>query len=409
MSTHPIHVFSEIGKLKKVMLHRPGKELENLMPDHLERLLFDDIPFLEDAQKEHDAFADALRKEGIEVLYLEKLTAESLTSPEIRNEFIEEYLNEANIRGAQTKVAIRDILHGIEDNLELVEKTMAGFQKAELPEIPEEAKGLTDLVESDYPFAIDPMPNLYFTRDPFATIGNAVSLNHMYSDTRNRETLYGKYIFKHHPVYGGNVELVYNREETTRIEGGDELVLSKDVLAVGISQRTDAASIEKLLVNIFKKNVGFKKVIAFEFANNRKFMHLDTVFTMVDYDKFTIHPEIEGDLRVYSVTYENEKLHITEEKGDLAELLAKNLGIDKVHLIRCGGGNTVAGAREQWNDGSNTLTIAPGVVVVYDRNVVTNKILEEYGLRLIKIRGSELVRGRGGPRCMSMPFEREEL
>ncbi|WP_117283014.1 arginine deiminase [Streptococcus intermedius] len=409
MSTHPIHVFSEIGKLKKVMLHRPGKELENLMPDHLERLLFDDIPFLEDAQKEHDAFADALRKEGIEVLYLEKLTAESLTSPEIRNEFIEEYLNEANIRGAQTKVAIRDILHGIEDNLELVEKTMAGFQKAELPEIPEEAKGLTDLVESDYPFAIDPMPNLYFTRDPFATIGNAVSLNHMYSDTRNRETLYGKYIFKHHPVYGGNVELVYNREETTRIEGGDELVLSKDVLAVGISQRTDAVSIEKLLVNIFKKNVGFKKVIAFEFANNRKFMHLDTVFTMVDYDKFTIHPEIEGDLRVYSVTYENEKLHITEEKGDLAELLAKNLGIDKVHLIRCGGGNTVAAAREQWNDGSNTLTIAPGVVVVYDRNVVTNKILEEYGLRLIKIRGSELVRGRGGPRCMSMPFEREEL
>ena len=403
MSTHPIHVFSEIGKLKKVMLHRPGKELENLMPDHLERLLFDDIPFLEDAQKEHDAFADALRKEGTEVLYLEKLTAESLTSPEIRNEFIEEYLNEANIRGAQTKVAIRDILHGIEDNLELVEKTMAGFQKAELPEIPEEAKGLTDLVESDYPFAIDPMPNLYFTRDPFATIGNAVSLNHMYSDTRNRETLYGKYIFKHHPVYGGNVELVYNREETTRIEGGDELVLSKDVLAVGISQRTDAASIEKLLVNIFKKNVGFKKVIAFEFANNRKFMHLDTVFTMVDYDKFTIHPEIEGDLRVYSVTYENEKLHITEEKGDLAELLAKNLGIDKVHLIRCGGGNTVAAAREQWNDGSNTLTIAPGVVVVYDRNVVTNKILEEYGLRLIK------VRGRGGPRCMSMPFEREEL
>ncbi|WP_308689372.1 arginine deiminase [uncultured Streptococcus sp.] len=409
MSTHPIHVFSEIGKLKKVMLHRPGKELENLMPDHLERLLFDDIPFLEDAQKEHDAFADALRKEGIEVLYLEKLAAESLTSPEIRNEFIEEYLNEANIRGAQTKVAIRDILHGIEDNLELVEKTMAGFQKAELPEIPADAKGLTDLVESDYPFAIDPMPNLYFTRDPFATIGNAVSLNHMYSDTRNRETLYGKYIFKHHPVYGGNVELVYNREETTRIEGGDELVLSKDVLAVGISQRTDAASIEKLLVNIFKKNVGFKKVIAFEFANNRKFMHLDTVFTMVDYDKFTIHPEIEGDLRVYSVTYENKKLHIAEEKGDLAELLAKNLGIDKVHLIRCGGGNTVAAAREQWNDGSNTLTIAPGVVVVYDRNVVTNKILEEYGLRLIKIRGSELVRGRGGPRCMSMPFEREEL
>ena len=268
---------------------------------------------------------------------------------------------------------------------------------------------MTDLVESDYPFAIDPMTNLYFTRDPFATIGNAVSLNHMYADTRNRETLYGKYIFKYHPVYGGKVELVYNREEDTRIEGGDELVLSKDVLAVGISQRTDAASIEKLLVNIFKKNVGFKKVLAFEFANNRKFMHLDTVFTMVDYDKFTIHPEIQGNLRVFSVTYENEALKIVEEKGDLAELLAENLGVEKVTLIPCGDGNVVAAAREQWNDGSNTLTIAPGVVVVYDRNTVTNKKLEEYGLRLIKIRGSELVRGRGGPRCMSMPFEREEI
>ncbi|CON58482.1 arginine deiminase [Streptococcus pneumoniae] len=473
MSSHPIQVFSEIGKLKKVMLHRPGKELENLLPDYLERLLFDDIPFLEDAQKEHDAFAQALRDEGIEVLYLEQLAAESLTSPEIRDQFIEEYLDEANIRDRQTKVAIRELLHGIKDNQELVEKTMAGIQKVELPEIPDEAKDLTDLVESEYPFAIDPMPNLYFTRDPFATIGNAVSLNHMFADTRNRETLYGKYIFKYHPIYGGKVDLVYNREEDTRIEGGDELVLSKDVLAatignavslnhmfadtrnretlygkyifkyhpiyggkvdlvynreedtrieggdelvlskdvlaVGISQRTDAASIEKLLVNIFKKNVGFKKVLAFEFANNRKFMHLDTVFTMVDYDKFTIHPEIEGDLHVYSVTYENEKLKIVEEKGDLAELLAQNLGVEKVHLIRCGGGNIVAAAREQWNDGSNTLTIAPGVVVVYDRNTVTNKILEEYGLRLIKIRGSELVRGRGGPRCMSMPFEREEV
>ena len=169
------------------------------MPDYLERLHFDDIPFLEDAQKEHDNFAQALRNEGIEVLYLEKLAAESLTTPEIREQFIEEYLDEANIRGRQTKNAIREILRGIEDNQELVEKTMAGFQKAELPEIPEADKGLTDLVEFDYPFAIDPMTNLYFTRDPFATIGNAVSLNHMYADTRNRETLYGKYIFKYHP------------------------------------------------------------------------------------------------------------------------------------------------------------------------------------------------------------------
>ncbi len=176
--------------------------------------------------------------------------------------------------------------------------------KAELPEIPDEAKGLTDLVESDYPFAIDPMPNLYFTRDPFATIGNAVSLNHMFADTVTVNTLTVNKVPNTTQNAAGKVELVYNREEDTRIEGGDELVLSKDVLAVGISQRTDAASIEKLLVNIFKKNVGFKKVLAFDFANNRKFMHLDTVFTMVDYDKFTIQSK--ATFRVYSVTYENE-------------------------------------------------------------------------------------------------------
>lgn len=404
----PIHVFSEIGNLKKVMLHRPGKELENLMPDYLERLLFDDIPFLEGAQKEHDEFANALRAEGVEVVYLEDLAAESLTSLEIKEAFIDEYLEEANIRGKQTKEAIRQMLLAIEDNRELIDRTMAGIQKSELPPI--ENKGLTDLVESEYPFAIDPMPNLYFTRDPFATMGHGVSLNRMYSETRNRETLYAKYIFKYHPDYrDADVPLVYTRDETTRIEGGDELVLSKDVLAVGISQRTDAASIEKLMHNIFDKNLGFKKVLAFEFANNRKFMHLDTVFTMVDYDKFTIHPEIEGDLRVFSVTSENGELQIVEENDSLENILASNLGLDSVTLIRCGAGNIVAAGREQWNDGSNTLTIAPGVAVVYERNTITNKKLEEYGIRLIKIRGSELVRGRGGPRCMSMPLVREDL
>lgn len=406
----PIKVFSEIGRLKKVMLHRPGKELENLMPDYLERMLFDDIPFLEEAQREHDEFAQKLRDEGVEVLYLEQLAAESLINDEVRQAFIDEYIEEANIRGRATKKAVKALLEAIEDPKELIDKTMAGVQKAELPALTDEERGLTDLVESDYPFAVDPMPNLYFTRDPFATMGHGVSLNHMYAETRNRETLYGKYIFQHHPIYGGNkVPMVYSRDETTRIEGGDELVLSKDVLAVGISQRTDAASIEKLLVNIFEKNLGFKKVLAFEFANNRKFMHLDTVFTMVDFDKFTIHPEIEGDLKVYAVTYEDGQLHIEQEFGELDKVLADALGVESVDLIRCGGDSLVAAGREQWNDGSNTLTVAPGVVVVYKRNTITNAILESKGLRLIKIGGSELVRGRGGPRCMSMPFEREDI
>ena len=254
------------------------------------------------------------------------------------------------------------------------------------------------------------MPNLYFTRDPFATMANGVSLNHMYADTRNRETIYGKYIFTYHPVYGnGKVPFFYNRTEDTRIEGGDELVLSKEVLAVGISQRTDARSIEKIAHKLFAET-DFKQVLAFVIGENRKFMHLDTVFTHIDYDKFTIHPEIQGGLKVFSITKgENGALNIELTEDKLENVLAKALGLPSVTLIPCGGGDPVEAAREQWNDGSNTLTIAPGEVVVYDRNVVTNAILEQYGIKLHKIRGSELVRGRGGPRCMSMPFEREDL
>ncbi|EFR31841.1 arginine deiminase [Eremococcus coleocola] len=408
MTERPIRVFSEIGKLKKVVLHRPGKELENLVPDFLPRLLFDDIPFLEDAQKEHDAFADALRENGVEVLYLERLVADAIDAADVKEQFVDEWLAETGVQSDAMLKALKDHLLAIPDTFDMVLKTMEGFRKTEMPDV--SGTSLSDKYETDYPFIVDPMPNLYFTRDPFATMAHGVTLNHMYSETRNRETLYGKYIFDHHPEYGnGAVDRFYNREEATRIEGGDELVLSKDVLAVGISQRTDARSIEKLANRLFKET-GFKRILAFLIGENRKFMHLDTVFTMVDYDKFTIHPEIEGGLKVWDLTpNEDGTVNIVEREDQLDVILQDALGVEKVHLIRCGGGDPVAAAREQWNDGSNTLTIAPGVVVVYDRNTVTNKVLEEYGLKLIKLRGSELVRGRGGPRCMSMPLYREDI
>lgn len=404
----PINVFSEIGTLKTVMLHRPGKELENLMPDYLESLLFDDIPFLEQAQKEHDYFAEILRNKGTEVLYLEKLAAEAIANEGIKEAFVDEYIAEANIRSAYSKEFLKEYLLSIKDPLELIEKSMAGFQKAEFSL--SEQHGLTDMVDSDYPFLVDPMPNLYFTRDPFATIGHGVSLNKMYAVTRRRETLYGKYVFQYHPMFRtADVPMLYSRDENTRIEGGDELVLSSKVLAVGMSQRTDIASIEKLARNVFKEDMGFEKVLAFDIGEERKFMHLDTVFTMVDYDKFTIHPEIEGDLTIYTISNGANGLEFTKETDTLENILCKYLELDHVELIRCGGGNLTAAAREQWNDGSNTLTIAPGEVVVYDRNTITNKKLEEAGVKLNYMPGSELVRGRGGPRCMSMPFDRENL
>ncbi|MCO8286988.1 arginine deiminase [Tetragenococcus halophilus] len=405
----PINVFSEIGLLKTVMLHRPGKELGNLMPDYLKRLLFDDIPFLEQAQKEHDYFAEILRKKEIEVLYLEDLAADSLKNEKIRAQFINQYLAEAHIHSQKLREKVKIMLSEIADNRELIDKTIAGIQKVELAGYT--AESLSDMIESDYPFIIDPMPNLYFTRDNFATIGNGISLNHMYSATRQRETIYGEYIFAYHPRFARKkVPKVYDRNETTRIEGGDELVLSNNVLAVGISQRTDAASIEKLAKNIFTKNLGFNCVLAFNIGEFRKFMHLDTVFTMVDYDKFTIHPEIEGMLEVYSIRPKsNGEIKITKEEDSLERILAKYLQRDSVQLIRCGDGNRAAAAREQWNDGSNTLTIAPGEVVVYDRNTVTNEALKKAGIKLNYVPGGELVRGRGGPRCMSMPLYRENL
>lgn len=404
----PIHVNSEIGKLKKVMVHRPGKEMENLMPDYLDRLLFDDIPYLKGAQEEHDTFVKALEDEGVEVVYVEKLTAEALDAGNAKEEFVDQWISESGIVSEDVKEVVKKQLLDL-DTFDMVLKTMEGFRKTEV-DSDHFSNSLADLLESEYPFLVDPMPNLYFTRDPFATMANGVTINQMFAETRNRETIYGDFIFKYHPEYKENVDKFYARDEEDRIEGGDELVLSKDVLAIGISQRTDSRAIETLARRVFKEDA-FKEILGFDIGQHRKFMHLDTVFTMVDYDKFTIHPEIEAGLRVMSIKPDGNGDIVIEEKEshNLAEVLAEALGLDEVTLIPCGGGGLVDSAREQWNDGSNTLTIAPGVVVVYDRNTITNALLKEHGLKLIELPGSELVRGRGGPRCMSMPLYREDL
>lgn len=403
-----IHVYSEIGRLKTVILHRPGKEIENLTPNSLERLLFDDIPFLDVAIEEHDAFAKILRDNGVEVLYLEKLAAEAITSDEIKNEFVDEFIKESRIEGEVKKELIKDLLMSIDNNYEMVLKMMEGIKKSEIPDF--KKTSLSDMVESNNPFIVDAMPNLYFTRDPSSNVGRGVSINKMRKVTRDRETIFTKYIVKYHPRFKDkDVPIWYDSAESTTLEGGDILVLSKDVLAIGISERTDAESIEKFANRIFADGESFKKILALKIPNKRAFMHLDTVFTMVDYDKFTIHPEIEGPLTVYSLTKNKDKVDIKKETLELDKVLAEALNLEKVTLIRCGGNDPIAGAREQWNDGANTLAIAPGEVIVYSRNKVTNKLLEENGVKLHIMPSSELSRGRGGPRCMSMPLFREDI
>ena len=402
-----IHNTSEIGRLKKVLLHRPGKELENLMPEYLERLLFDDIPYLKEAQREHDAFADCLRGQGVEVVYLTDLVAESLTGPEVRQELIRQYLAEANVADARTRESLEAYFDALPDK-EMVSAMMAGVRKSQLRTGQARLGDYVSATEDDYPFAVDPLPNLYFTRDPFATIGTGVSIHWMHTVTRNRETLFGKFIFEHHPVYR-HAPRWYDRGETSSLEGGDILVLSPQVLAVGISQRTEEDSIDALAETVLTQSKTFRKLLAFNIPKSRSFMHLDTVFTMVDYDKFTVHPNILQQITVFVMELdENHKMKIRQEDGRLEDILKEHLELDHVTLIPCGQGSEIDAAREQWSDGSNTLAIAPGEVVVYSRNYVTNRSLEEAGVRIHTIPSAELSRGRGGPRCMSMPLWRED-
>jgi len=403
-----INVKSETGKLKKVLLHRPGIELEQLTPEALESLLFDDIPYLKVAQKEHDTFAKVLTDNDVEVVYLSKLIAETLDlSNTIKCEFINEFINKSDNSIAHTyKKELISYLLDYENNHDLILSLMGGIKANQFEK--KDRNPLSSLLnDSRTSFALDPIPNLYFTRDPFASIGNGVSINKMYSKTR-RETIFGKYIFKYHPNYIDTPQY-YSNELAHNIEGGDILNISEELLLIGLSQRTSPEAVEKLAHNLFENPTSnVKKIIALDIPNIRAYMHLDTVFTQVDINKFVIHPNILDNLRLFIITPNNNNcLQVVEHFKGLKSLLSEQLNRDDIELISCGGNDYIASAREQWNDGSNTLCIAPRKAIVYDRNIITNKILHDFGIETLEIPSSELSRGRGGPRCMSMPLIRE--
>lgn len=406
----PIHVYSEIGKLKTVMLHRPGKELENLAPDILHRMLIDDIPYLKIAQEEHDAFAHVLRQQGIKVLYLEDLLAESLTDEKVRRAFLDQLLDESSIKK-------QDPLHQLLLNYlqelptkEMVKTVIAGIRKSA---IHNSTPSLADLAEDpDYPFYLDPMPNVYFTRDQQAAIGSGMTINRMTFRARRRESLFMETILKNHPDFkNATIPVWRDRYHHGRLEGGDELVLNNHVLAVGISQRTSATAITDLAHNLFGHS-SYDTILAIKIPHNHAMMHLDTVFTMINYDQFTVHPFIldkAGKIDIYVLQPDDHNGVKITEKNDLVQVLKENLHLSELDLIPTGGGDPIAALREQWNDGSNTLAIAPGEVVTYDRNYVSNDLLRKHGIIVHEIRSSELSRGRGGPRCMSCPLIREDL
>ena len=409
-----INVHSEIKPLKKVLLHRPGRELLNLTPNTLNELLFDDIPYLKVAMEEHDQFAYELKKRGVEVVYLEDLMTEVLAKhPEIQKEFIYRYLSEGNIKTTRWRDKLYDYLTHNYQGKDLVLKTMEGITLKEMgTEI--KAYSLQDRIAPVDDLIVAPMPNLYFQRDPMASIGKGIMISKMRFPTRNRETIYQDYIFKYHDDYK-DVHRLYERDSHASIEGGDVINLSKETLIVGISQRTSPDGIELLARNIFNDSQStIKTVLAFRIPETRAFMHLDTVFNRIALDSYMIHPGIIPTLKIYKITKTSkpnrkpDDLDVELLEDDLKTVLAQYTGVDNVDLIYCGGDDMIASAREQWNDGSNCLCIKPKTVVCYQRNDVTNKILLDKGFDVIEIPSAELSRGRGGPRCMSMPLIRED-
>ena len=403
-----LNVTSEIGKLNAVMLHKPGRELEGLTPDSLKELLFDDIPWLKKMKIEHDEFANVLRSRGTKVYYTQELLSELLADGNIKRSFIRDILVGARIDNPDLMEELAAFLMD-KSAEEVAEISIAGLSKKAVP-ITKRSLGLTDYINESWPMYINPVPNLYFMRDPAATIGKGISINSMYTEARRREPMLIKYIYDFHPLLKKEISpLWYNHTYPNSIEGGDELVLSKKSIAIGCSERTSSAGIETIARNLFAGNEEMKEILAVQIPPVRAFMHLDTVFTMVDHDKFTVYPGILDRCKVYKLERAAKNGIKVSKEDSLLSALKKTLKLPSVNLIQSGGGDDVTAAREQWNDSTNTLAIAPGVVVTYSRNEVSNEVLRQNGIEVLEIDGSELVRGRGGPRCMSMPLNREEI
>ncbi|MEE9724987.1 arginine deiminase [Listeria seeligeri] len=403
-----LNITSEIGKLRTVLVKRPGSELENITPEYLHSLLFDDIPYLKMMQKEHDYFVKTMQDAQIEVLYLENLAAEALRESGDKEIFLTKMIQESSQLDASA-LYVRDYLMSF-DEKDMIKKLMSGVKKSEIPA--RKKKHLNEMMENQYPFFLDPLPNLYFTRDPAAVIGNGVTINKMFQPARRKESMFMELILQHHPRFSKQeIPIWTDRETQFPMEGGDELILNKETILIGVSERTDARAVEQLAEKLFSRETQIKRVLAVEIPETRSFMHLDTVFTMVNYDQFTIHPAIQnqqGELNVYILEQGDNGLEITPRK-DFQRVMAEVLEVPEVDFIPCGGEDVIVSAREQWNDGANTLAIAPGEVITYDRNQVSNELLRSAGIKVHEVISSELSRGRGGPRCMSMPLVRENL
>lgn len=404
------HVDSEVGKLREVIVHRPGSELSRLTPHNIEELLFDDVMWAEKAREEHDAFAQQLTDHGVVVHHFAQLLAEALDEPGAR-EFLQYRLTTATQFGPALDAPL-DALMANTAAPDLADILIGGLLKREIAPMLHTSSLLIEYLD-DEDFLLAPLPNHLFQRDNAAWIYSGLSINPMAKMARKRETINSQVVYNFHPMFrDAEIPFLYGNDsfphEPATIEGGDITVIGNGAVMIGIGERTTPQGAEVLSRRLFETGAA-KKIIVVEIPKTRAFMHLDTAMTMVDKDAFCVYPYLPDKLRSFSLTpvgtvgnYE------VKENKDLFRAVADALELDKVRVLRA---NTtmMAAEREQWDDGNNSLAIAPGVVMGYERNTTTIRMLTDNGIEVIPVKGSELGRGRGGPRCMSCPILRDAV
>lgn len=389
---------SEVGRLRTVLLHRPGDELKRLTSRNKDRLLFGGVPWVARAQEEHDAFAQALRDRGVEVLYLAELLQDTFRIAAARRSAIDAVVHDLRLGQTLSRFVNRHL--DALDAADLANALITGIIRRELAV----GNSLVHRMMDEHDFIVDPLPNLLFTRDSSVWIRGAVGVTSPSMTVRRRESKLLRIIYTHHPRFAG-IPSVYEPGGEL-LEGGDVLLLAPGVLAVGVGQRTTTAGVETLSRRVFVAGT-VHTVLAVPIAQERATMHLDTVCTMVDRDAVVMYPPVANSLQAATVTPDGDELTVSELRPFLAAAAAA-MGIDRLRVIGTGL-DPVTAEREQLENGNNTLAVAPRLTMAYERNVETNARLESAGIEVIRIAGSELSTGRGGPRCMSCPVRRDPL